>query len=176
MNRLSSVHRGFAAPTRSPSDTVSLCRTPEIRFHCVLSFPIYPQRLFPGNACNNRITTLFSGISGISDSLVSGISALYVGCVRCVSHVRFVRLVRHVWYRRCSTGTRTPVLPAFSVTFLSLLSYQAGPPDPISPIYLVFLTCLRKEKRDLDLKSLLCDFSDICCVRSGFCQACVQES
>ena len=92
-----------------------------------------------------------------------------------------------IWFRRLYTPPfqdkqypqhrhRVPVLPAFSVTFLSLLSYQAGPPDPISPIYLVFLTCLRKEKRDLDLKSLLCDFSDICFVRSGFCRACVQES
>ncbi len=176
MNRLSSVHRGSAAPTRSPSDTVSLCRTPEIRFHRGLLCPLYPLRPLPGDARNNLITTLFSGISGISDSLVSGISVHSAECVRCVSHVRFVRLVRYVCYRCCSTGTRGLGFPAFSVTFLSLLSYQAGPPDPISPIYLVFLTCLRKEKRDLDLKSLLCVFSDICCVRSGFCRACVQES
>ena len=36
------------------------------------------------------------------------------------------------------------ILRHFPVPFLS---YQAGPPDPISPIYLVFLTCLRKEKK-----------------------------
>ena len=106
MNRLSSVHRGSATPTRSPSDTVSLCRTPEIRFHRGLLCPLYPLRPLPGDARNNRITTLFSGISGISDSLVSGISVPYVGCVRCVSYVRFVRLVRYVCYRCCSTGTR----------------------------------------------------------------------
>ena len=129
MNRLSSVHRGSATPTRSPSDTVSLCRTSEIRFHRGLLCPLYPLRPLPGDARNNRITTLFSGISGISDSLVSGISVPYVGCVRCVSHVRFVRLVRYVCYRCCSTGTQPPALPAFSVTFLS----------PISPIKAVRL-------------------------------------
>ena len=35
---------------------------------------------------------------------------------------------------------------------------------------------LRQEKRDPGLKSLLCVFSDICCVRSGFCRVCLQES
>ena len=33
-----------------------------------------------------------------------------------------------------------------------------------------------ERKKRPHVKSLLCDFSDICCVRSGFCQACVQES
>ena len=50
----------------------------------------------------------------------------------------------------------------------------------VLPVFLqgicLFIAGLRKEKRDFAMKSLLCVFSDICCVRSGFCRACVQES